>query len=286
MRHSGLMVLCLSGMAALSGCDRAAQQAAIHKEISQLSAKDEASLDAIEMTVADANEAVAYFTKSVEKHPDRTDSKRYLALSLVRANRPQDAVKIWAEVVIAKDAKPEDSVQYADALIRSNDWKKAEQVLNAIPPTYESFDRYRLEALIADSKHEWKKADSFYQTAAGMTATPAGVYNNWGFSKLTRHDYPAAERLFLDALRYDPNMFVAKQNLVIARGAQRKYDLPVIEMTQSERAHLLYTLALVAIKQNDVAIGKGLLQEAIDTSPEYFGDAKRSLDALNAKVSN
>ena len=73
---------------------------------------------------------------------------------------------------------------------------------------------------------------------------------------------------------------------MLARGAQRKYDLPVIRMTQSERAHLLYTLALTAIKQGDVAIGKSLLQEAIDTSPQYFEAAQRSLDALQQKVAN
>ena len=52
----------------------------------------------------------------------------------------------------------------------------------------------------------------------------------------------------------------------MARGAQRDYDLPVIPMTQEERSQLLYTLALTAIKQNDVTIGRGLLQEAVDSS--------------------
>jgi Flp pilus assembly protein TadD len=286
MRHRGVIMLCLAGTVFLAGCDRAAQQAKIQKEISDLSAKDEASLDAIEMTVANPQEAVAYFTKSVEKHPDRTQSKRYLAKSLVRAGQPQAAVKVWAKVVKAKDATKDDSVGYADALLRSGKLKEAEHVLNAIPPTHETFDRYRLEALIADSKHQWKKADSFYQTAAQMTPNPGPIYNNWGFSKLTRHEYAGAERLFEKALTYDPNMYIAKTNLVLARGAQHKYDLPVIPMTQTERAHLLYNLALVAIKQGDVVIGKGLLKEAIDTNPEYFGQAQRSLDALNAKVSN
>jgi hypothetical protein len=47
-----------------------------------------------------------------------------------------------------------------------------------------------------------------------------------------------AEKLFIDALTYDPKMFTAKNNLVLARGAQRRYDLPVVEMTQVERAEL------------------------------------------------
>lgn len=286
MRHPGLMALCLFGAVLIAGCDRKAQEKKIQDEVASLSAKDEASLDAIELTVADPKEAVAYFQKSVEKHPDRTDSKRFLAMSLVRAGAPQEGAKVWAKVITAPDATSEDRVKYADALIRAGDWKQAETVLNAVNPTYESFDRYRLEAMIADSKHQWKKADSFYETAAGLTTTPASVYNNWGFSKLSRHDYAGAEQLFLRALTYDPNMFTAKNNLILARGAQHKYDMPVIQMSQKEKAQLLYTLALAAIKQGDVAIGKGLLQEAIDTNPEDFPEARRSLEALSANVTN
>ena len=158
------------------------------------------------------------------------------------------------------------------------DAAKAE--LNQIPPTHETYERYRLEAMVADSKKNWKKADSFYEIAAGLTSKPAGVLNNWGFSKLTRKDYAGAEKLFAQALTYDPTLFTAKNNLVMARGAQRKYDMPVIEMTQVERAELLYTLALTAIKHGDVAVGKSLLQQAIDTHPQYFEAAVRSLAAL------
>lgn len=284
MRHPGIISLCLLGTVFLAGCQQ--QRAAIKAEVAKISAKDQSSLDAIELNVADPREAVAYFQKSVKDHPNRTASKRYLAMSLVRAKRPADAVKVWAQEIKAPDATLDDHVNYADALMRAGKWKQAATVLDAIPPTHETYNRYRLAAMIADSKHQWKKADSYYETAAGMTTTPASIYNNWGFSKLSRHDYAAAEHLFRTALQYDPTLYIAKNNLVIARGMQRKYDLPVIQMTQTERAHLLYTLALTAIKQGDVATGKSLLEQAIATNPEYFEAAQRSLDALTANVSH
>ena len=55
---------------------------------------------------------------------------------------------------------------------------------------------------------------------------------------------------------------------------------------QIERAQLLYTVALAAIKQGDVATGRGLLKEAIDTHPQHFEAASRSLKALEANVTN
>ena len=114
----------------------------------------------------------------------------------------------------------------------------------------------------------------------GLTTRPAGVLNNWGYSKLTRGDFGEAERLFSEAIRQDNTLFTAKNNMVLARGAQRNYTLPVIPMVQTERAQLLHTLALSAIKQGDTQTGKALLREAIETHPQYFEAAVRSLDAL------
>jgi tetratricopeptide (TPR) repeat protein len=75
------------------------------------------------------------------------------------------------------------------------------------------------------------------------------VLNNWGFSRLTRGDHDGAQELFLEAISYDPNLFTAKNNLVLARAAQGNYQLPLVRMTQVERAQLLHTAALAAIRQ-------------------------------------
>lgn len=285
MRHSVFVALCLGGTVALSACQKASD-AEVDRALKSVNVIDESNLSDIMLTVGDPNEAVAYFQKASAENPDRPDLKRGLAKSLVRAGKPDAAAQTLAQLIASGEATNNDRVDYADALIRANKWKEAEVELNRIPPTHETYDRYRLEAMIADSKKDWKKADSFYEIASGMTSKPAGVLNNWGFSKLTRQDFRGAEKLFLDALTYDAGMFTAKNNLVLARAAQRKYDLPVVNMTQTERAELLYTAGLAAIKQGDVAVGKGLLQEAVDTHPQHFDAAARSLAALDNNVTN
>lgn len=60
--------------------------------------------------------------------------------------------------------------------------------------------------------------------------------------------------------------------------------MPVMQTSQEERAQLLYTLGLSAIKQGDTTIGKGLLRDAIDTHPQHFEAAARSLNALENNV--
>jgi Flp pilus assembly protein TadD len=286
MRHPVFVPLLLGGAVLLGACGDRGSDAAAARAIQNVNVIDETNLNDIMLTVADPSEAVAYFQRASRENPDRIDLKRGLGRSLVRAGRPSEAVRTWSEVAAHPQATNDDRVDYADALIRSNQWEPAAEVLLAIPPTHETFERYRLEAMIADSKRQWDKADSFYETAAGLTNRPASVLNNWGFSKLTRGDYAEAERLFIEAITYDANLFTAKNNLVMARGAQRNYQLPVVQMTQIERAQLLHTMALAAIKQGDVTTGRGLLQEAIDTHPQHFEVAVRALRALDANVVN
>lgn len=279
MRHFILIPVMLAGGLTLSACSDNADET-VERAFQDVNVVDESNLNDVMLTVADPNEAVDYFQRAAKDNPERVDLQRGLAKSLTRANRNTEAVAAWNRVVKMEGAAPDDSVDLADALIRNNEWDRAEQVLDTVPPTHETFKRYRLEAMVADSNQEWKNADTFYEIAVGLTTRPAGVMNNWGYSKLTRGDFAEAERLFGDAIRQDGNLFTAKNNLVLARSAQRNYTLPVVPMTQIERAQLLHTMALSAVKQGDITTGKALLREAIDTHPQHFEDAVRSLRAL------
>jgi Flp pilus assembly protein TadD len=280
MRHPILIAVCIAGASVVAGCAEKNANDTVERAFKDVNVVDATNLSDVMMTVADPNEAVSYFQRASAEDPTRIDHQRGLASSLIRAKRMTEGAAAWKKVTAMPEATPEDSVEYADSLIRSGDWAGAEKVLDKVPPTHETFKRYRLEALVADSNKEWKKADSFYETAVGLTTTPGSVMNNWGYSKLTRGDYPAAERLFSDAIRQDPTLFTSKNNLILARAAQRDYTLPVIPMDQTERAQLLHTMALSAIKQGDLETGKGLLREAIDTHPQHFEAAVRSLRAL------
>lgn len=283
MRHPILVTLCLGGAVALSGCEQATK-ADVERALADVNVIDESNLNDVMLTVGDPDEAVAYFQRASSAAPERIDLKRGLAKSLVRAGRADEAVKVWAAVVASDEATDADRVELADAQIRAGDWAGAEATLDKIPPTYETYKRYRLEAMVADSRKEWKKADSFYETAVSLSTRPASALNNWGYSKLTRGDYAGAEKLFTRALSFDPDKFTIKNNLVLARAGQRKYELPVIKMTQVERAQLLHTMALSAIKRGDVIIGKTLLKQAIDTHPQYFEAAANALKALDGSA--
>ncbi len=286
MRHPVRLWICAAAALALTACEKGIDREEVDRALQDINVVDESNLNEVMLTVADPDEAVAYFKRASTQQPDRIDLRRGLAQSLIRAGRTTEAVSAWTKVTEHADSTNEDKVALAGALIRNNAWDRADALLDSVPPTYETYQRYRLEAMIADSNKEWKKADSFYETAVGLTTQPAKVMNNWGYSKLSRGDFPAAERLFTDAIRSDRTLFTAKNNLVLARGAQKKYALPVVPTTQSERAQLLYTLGLSAAKQGDTSIARGLFRDAVETHPQYFEEAARSLRALEDNVTN
>ena len=286
MRHPIFVFAGLAAVLALAACEKEIDRDAVDRKLQDINAIDESNLNEVMLTNSDPNEAVSYFQRATASQPKRIDLQRGLAASLIRAKRPTEAVSAWKKIVQLEDSEADDKVQLADAYIRNNQWQEAEEVLDSVPPTHETFKRYRLEAMIADSNKEWKKADSFYETAIGLTTTPSSVMNNWGYSKLSRGDYPGAERMFVQAIRQDTSLFTAKNNLVLARGAQGNYTLPVVPMSQQERAELLYTLGLSAIKRGDVETGKGLFRDAIETHPQYFEAAVRSLSALENNTAN
>ncbi|WP_170782875.1 tetratricopeptide repeat protein [Ruegeria lacuscaerulensis] len=271
------MVLC--GLI-LSACEKETEEEKVEKTFQEVNVIDETNLNDVLLTAADPNEAVTYFQGAAAKNPGRIDLQRGLAISLSRAKRTTEAKAAWKKVTTMKGSGNVDRVEYADALVRSGDWNQAKTVLDGISPTYETFKRYRLEAVVADSQKDWNRADHFYETAVGLTTRPGSVMNNWGYSKLSRGDYEDAERLFAEAIRQDRTLFTAKNNLVLARAAQGNYAMPVVPMTQVERAMLLNTMGISAVKQGDVATAKNLFREAISTHPQHYEEAVRSLRAL------
>lgn len=263
----------------LAGCAEMTDEEK-NADMGPINAIDATGLNDIMLNLADPAEAVTFFKDSLAAEPDRVDLKKHYAQALSNNAQYAEAALIYEQLIADGQADNDDRLGYADALVRNGAWDEAETQLNAIPPTVETFDRYFLEALVADHNKDWTKADNFYDIARGLTTRPAQVLNNWGISKADRGQYGEAEKLFKQAISADPQMFTAKNNLVITRGKQSIYTLPIIPMTDKERAILMFNLAREAIKNGDVDIARGLLADAIDRHPQHFQPAVALLASL------
>ena len=254
----------------------------------------EGDLDVIEatqqtdimLTLAEPGEAVNYFRRKMAEKPEDPTYVRGLAISLNRAKKPQEAALVYQKLNDSGQATDGDRLAHAKTLIQTGAIPEAEGILNSIPPTVETYDRYLLEAIVADNNKDWDRADSFYETARGLTTRPAPVLNNWGMSKLARGDFESASNFFQEAITFDPELFSAKNNLVTARARKKNYRLPVIPMSELEEAQLLYNAGIIAVRQGDVDIGRGLFELAIETHPQHFPEASSALGSLQSNVSN
>jgi len=281
-QHRALILPLLAAVVLVPACSQLRPPPDVDRGLDPLNVIDETNLSDIMLTAAAPDEAVAYFRRSAEQSPDRVDFQRGLATSLVRAGRAEEALPVWRALIARGGASANDRLAYAGALLRTGGWDEAEAQLAQVPDTVTTYERHRLEALIADRQENWAAADRHYETAAEMATQPAGILNNWGFSHLTRGEHARAEELFLEAITYDPDLFTAKNNLVLARAAQGNYQMPLIRMTQIERAQLLHTAGLAAVRRGEIDIGRGLLADAIDTHPQHFEAAHRALESLQS----
>lgn len=286
-RTSHLSKVAVLAALAVAGCDTEAASEAAREEIENLDALnviDESNLNDLMLNFADPNQSVIYFQRGLASDPGRVDFQRGLAKSLLSAKRPAEAASVYGTMEEKGNLNSVDRLKYAEALIQTGEWSKAQAQLGKVPPTVESYERYKLEAMVADNRKEWQKADTYYQQAREKTTRPASIYNNWGISKIARGDRGGAEEMFIKAISYDSSMFSAKNNLAISRATRKVYDLPIVPMTKAEEAELLHNIALQAIRNGDIDIGRGLLERAIETHPRHFEEASNKLAALNSSV--
>lgn len=283
-RMSAVTGLLAVALLAVAGCDNREAELKAVQSLDGLNVIDENNLNEIMLDYGDPNQAVAYFQRSLAEAPDRVDFQQGYARALMRAGRIPEAVAAYEDLESSGGMTDKDRLYFADALIQNGEWEEGRGQLNKIPPTVETYDRYRLEAMIADFQKQWKKADAYYEQARGLTTRPANIYNNWGISKSARGDKQAAEDLFVKAISFDSSLFSAKNNLSISRATRKVYDLPLVPMSKAEEAQLLHNVALQAIRNGDVDIGRGLLEKAIETNPRHFPEAVAKLEALESNV--
>jgi Tfp pilus assembly protein PilF len=274
----------VAAAAMLSACEQTASTD--EKPPSPINAIDESNLSEIMLTAANPADAAEYFRRSLAEQPDRVDFKRGYAISLVRSKQFPEASIAYRSLIETGQATANDRIEYAHVLARFDDWDGVEQQVNAVPiGSYTA--RYRLiEAMLADHRQDWATADAAYDAARLLSTEPAKVLNNWGVSRMARGELKEAERTFEQAILFDPTLFQAKNNLALAYGLQRQYRLPIVSMNEEEKAVVLHNLAVLAIRQGDENVARGLLTQAVAVHPRHFAAASDKLAAMEAVVEN
>jgi len=247
---------------------------------------DEANLNDLMLSAADPSDAVLYFESSLVNEPDRADFRRGLAISLSRAKRYNEAARVFQELITLDQDAPADRLEYAFVAMRLDRWDDVRTLAQSFPDGLQTARRYSIDAMVADQDNDWAAADEAYARAEKLSPRPAAVLNNWGVSQMSRGDLGAAEVTFRRAISFDSRLFSAKNNLAIVRGLQGQYKLPLVPLSDEERAVLLNNLGIIAMRQGDEKIARGLFAAAVDAHPQHYASAVDKLAALEAIVQN
>lgn len=276
-----IAILGTVGFMTLTACE---QGTPFGEAPSRLNAIDSVNLTELMLTTGEPEAAVDFFRSSLADEPNRVDFQRGYAISLSRADRHDEAVLAFERLDVQGDLQDGDRMTFAQSLIRLNQWERAEAQLSLVNNGADDYRWNQLNAMLSDNYERWDEADTYYAKARSLTSQPATILNNWGVSKMSRGDLEGAARHFTDAVRYDPDGFGAKNNLAISRALRGIYALPVVPLNEEERAQLYHNMALVALRQNDPDIARGLLELAVETHPRHFSAAADKLAALQGTV--
>lgn len=278
----GSVVMVLPLALTLSGCESIAEK----KDPIPKSVIDAGNLSDLLLAAGNPEESIQYFEAALAQEPDRADFRRGLAISLGRAKRYPEAARIWQEMTALGQDTPADRIEYAFVAARLQRWDDVRAVVNNLPASLQSSRRYLVSAMLADNEQNWALADDAYTQAERLATNPASVLNNWGVSKLSRKDLTGAEATFERALSFDARLFSAKNNLAISRGLQGNFELPIVPMTEKEKAIILNNLGLIAVRMGEGAIAKGLFAAAVDAHPQHYSAAADRLAALEGSIEN
>lgn len=247
---------------------------------------DATNLNDLMLTISDPEDAVSYFRTSLAAEPNRVDFKRGYALSLARARRHADAVRIFEELEAQGVVDPEMRLEHAHSLARLERWEESENQMALVGSRLETPRRHLIDAMLADQRNNWEQADVSYEQARRLSANPATILNNWGVSRLSRGEYKSAEKTFEEAIAYNPRLFSIKNNLAVSRALQGQYRLPLITMSEEERAQLLHNVGVIALRRGDTDRARGLFTMAVAAHPRFYPQAAEKLAALDNRVVN
>ncbi|MGR3484973.1 MAG: hypothetical protein ACU0BF_06470 [Paracoccaceae bacterium] len=222
---------------------------------------------------------VRQFAARLERDPTDPEARRGLARAYADAGRLNDARGVYLDLSRSGGATAADRLALVEVALNLDDVATATAALGAVPVAQGGARRAMLDAMVADRGGDWARADAGY-AAAASGADAARALNNWGVSRLARGDVSGAQSAFARAVAADASLFVAHNNLAIARAMAGDYAPPGGGLAAAQRAVLLHNMGLMAERRGDLAAARELLREAIRLHPRDYGLARARLASL------
>ena len=231
--------------------------------------------------VSAAEGEVRNLLAELERNPKDASLRRGLAQAYAKSGRMAESRDAYRKLMGAGAATPSDHLDLVRVALYLDDISTARTAIGAVPGDRGGARRAMLDAMIADHAGAWARADAGYAAAARTSEDPAEVLNNWGVSRLARGDAAGAEATFAQAVAADKSLFVAYNNLAIARAMRGNYRAPSTSLTRAQDAMLMHNMGLVAERRGDIDAARKLFAAAVEKHPQTYAGAATRLARLN-----
>jgi Flp pilus assembly protein TadD len=131
-----------------------------------------------------------------------------------------------------------------------------------------------------DSRREWRQANESYTRALAADPNSAMILNNRGFSMLMQGRVKEALADLGRALRYDPALRPARENMRLALAWDGQYALALAGAEGKDMGRVLNNVGYVALLRGDREDAEAFLLRAIEEDPAFNAIAARNLDYL------
>ena len=131
-----------------------------------------------------------------------------------------------------------------------------------------------------DRQGAWEPATESYDRALALRPDSAILHNNRGFSNLLRRHFEEAIADFSAALRLDPNLVPARENLRLAFAWTGQYQQALYGVPQFDIGRALNNVGFVALLRGDLAAAESYLLRSMEVDPKFNRIAHKNLEYL------
>jgi Tfp pilus assembly protein PilF len=131
-----------------------------------------------------------------------------------------------------------------------------------------------------DRQGAWERATESYGRALALQPDSAILHNNRGFSNLLRRNFEEAIADFSAALRLDPNLVPARENLRLALAWTGQYQQALFGVPQVDIGRALNNVGFVALLRGDLVAAESYLLRSMEIDPKFNRVANKNLEYL------
>lgn len=227
------------------------------------------------------DDALRQFQMIVARDPLNGRAKLGIAEVHLAMNNLQTAMELFTDLTETPELRAVARQGQGLASLKSGQREAARASLaEAVTGDDKLWRAWNALATINDGEQNWDEADQCYVKALATVPNSAIVQNNYGFSLLTRKNYPAAIDALQKALRLSPNLETAQMNLRIALAMQGRYEEALAGLQRKMTPMAFNNVAVAAMSRGDLKHAESYLVKALDSSPSQYDMAAKNLQHL------